>query len=53
MSCGWLRETFLQYLAIHGLDKFNTVLQNVTGVLHQNKPHIKILLGLQFGRPVS
>ena len=24
MNCGWLKETFWQYVTIHGLDKYNT-----------------------------
>ena len=27
---------------IHGLDKYNTMFQNVKRVLHQNKAHTKI-----------
>ena len=23
MNCGWLKETFWQYVTIHGLDKYN------------------------------
>ena len=43
MNCGWLKETFWQYdVTIHGLDKYNTMFQNVKRVLHQNKPHTKI-----------
>ena len=29
MNCGWLKETFWQYVTIHGLDKYNTMFQNV------------------------
>ena len=36
MTCGWLKEIFWQYLTIHGLDKYNTMFQNVKKVLHQN-----------------
>ena len=42
MNCGWLKETFWQYVTIHGLDKYNTMFQNVKRVLHQNKAHTKI-----------
>ena len=42
MNCGWLKETFPQYLTIHGLDKYNTMFQSVKRVLHQNKAHTKI-----------
>ena len=38
---------------IHGLDKYNTVFQNVKRVLHQSKAHTKISLGLQFCRSIS
>ena len=41
MNCGWLKETW-QYVTIHGLDKYNTMFQNVKRVLHQNKTHTKI-----------
>ena len=40
---GWLKETFWQYVTIHGLDKYNAMFQNVKRVLQQNKPHTKIL----------
>ena len=42
MNCGLLKETFWQYVTIHGLDKYNTMFQNVKRVLHQNKAHTKI-----------
>ena len=42
MNCGWLKETFWQYVTIHGLDKYNTMFQNLKRVLHQNKIHTKI-----------
>ena len=43
MNYGWLKETFWQYdVTIHGLDKYNTVFQNVKRVLHQNKARTKI-----------
>ena len=42
MNCGWLKETFWQYVTIHGLDKYNTMFQNAKRVLHQNKAHTKI-----------
>ena len=38
---------------IHGLDKYNTMFQNVKRVLHQNKAHTKISQGLQFCRLIS
>ena len=41
INCGWVRETFWQYVTIHGLDKYNTMFQNVKRVLHQNKVHTK------------
>ena len=52
-NCGWLKETFWQYVTIHGLDKYNTMFQNVKRVLHQNKAHTKISLGWQFCRSIS
>ena len=42
VNCGWLKEIFWQYGTIHGLDKYNTMFQNVKRVLHQNKTHTKI-----------
>ena len=43
MNCGWLKETFWQYdVIIQGLDKYNTMFQNVKRVFHQNKAHTKI-----------
>ena len=42
INCGWLKETFWQYVTIHWLDKYNTMFQNVKRVLHQNKAHTKI-----------
>ena len=53
INCGWVRETFWQYVTIHGLDKYNTMFQNVKRVLHQNKVHTKISYGLQFCRLIS
>ena len=41
MNCGWIKETFWQYVAIHELDKHNKMFQNVKRVLHQNKAHTK------------
>ena len=41
MNCGWLKETW-QYVTIHGTDKYNTMFQNVTRALCQNKTHTKI-----------
>ena len=41
MNCGWLKEHFWHYVTIHGLDKYNTIFQNVKRVL-QNKAHTKI-----------
>ena len=29
MNCSWLKGTFWQYVTIHGLDKYNTMFQNV------------------------
>ena len=43
MNYVWLKETFWQYVAIHGLDKCNTMFQKVKTVLHQNKAHTKTL----------
>ena len=42
MNYGRLKETFCQYVTIHGLDKYNAMFQNVKRVLHQNKAHTKI-----------
>ena len=42
MNCGWVKETFWQYVTIHRLDKYNTMFRNVKRVLHQNKGHTKI-----------
>ena len=42
MNCGWHKETFWHYVTIYGLDKYNTVFQNMKRVLHQNKAHTKI-----------
>ena len=53
MNCGWLKETFWQYATLHGLDKYNTVFQNVKRVLCQNKTHTKISSGWQFCRSIS
>ena len=40
-------------VTLHGLDKYNTMFQNVKRVLHQNKTHTKISSGLQFCRLIS
>ena len=43
MNCGGSKKLFgNMWLYIHGLDKYNTVFQNVKRVLHQNKAHTKI-----------
>ena len=42
MNCGWVKETFWQYVTIHGLDKYN-MFRSVKRFLHQNKAHTKIL----------
>ena len=41
MNCGWLKETFWQYVAINGLDECN-VKDNAKRIYHQNKAHSKI-----------
>ena len=42
MNCGWLKETFWQYITVHGLDKYNIMFQNVKKVHHQNELQTKI-----------
>ena len=42
MNCGWLKETFWQYVTIHWLDEYNTMFQNMKRVLHPKKAHTKI-----------